>query len=254
MSKEQLYFLQSLDNALSVVDIICDHGALTLTEIKRLTGFSNATILRMLSTLEQHKCIQKDENGKYHLGYKFAYWGNHVEQHNILISTASPYLLDLRDQFFETVHLNTLLSDGSVLFAYRVPGKGSIVMNTVVGSQLEAYCTGTGKMLLACLDDENLHRIAGSYHYHRYTDTTITDKKALIDEINLIRARGYAIDNEESEVGLYCIAVPIKPDDGPALAAISISGPTVRMVASQERIITSLKEASACIIKDLGLN
>lgn len=254
MSKDQQYFLQSLDNALSVVDIICDHGSLTLTEIRKLTGFSNATILRMLSTLEQHKCIQKDQNSKYRLGYKFAYWGNHVEQHNILISTASPYLLDLRDQYFETVHLNTLLPDGKVLFAYRVPGKGSIVMNTVVGSQLEAYCTGTGKMLLACLDDENFLKFADSYHYCKFTDTTITDKKALINEINAIRSRGYAIDNEESEVGLYCIAVPIKPDGGQALAAISISGPTVRMVANQERIIASLQEVSSCIIKDLGLN
>jgi len=244
MSKNPQYFLQSLDNALSVIDVISAGDSLSLSDIHKKTGYSNATLLRMLCTLEAHHCIYKDDNGKYHLGHRLAYWGNKVDRNNIFITTAHPYLVKLRDKFNETAHINFLLNNGNVLFAHRIPANRAIVMNTIVGSELEAYCTATGKALLSCLNDHDLSEMIDQYHFTQYTPTTIMNKKALIQEINLIRDQGYAIDNEESEDGLYCISVPVKENEFNAVAAISLSGPAERMKPNQTAIINALSDTS----------
>lgn len=249
MEKDQ-YLLSSLDNALQLLDLLSEKENLGLAEITKSLGMSKASVFRMLYTLEKRSFINKSEDAKYNLGMKFVRYGNIVTERQNIVQKSRPYMQRLRDTFNETAHLAIITQSGKMVFIYKEYSDSTIQMTSRVGTEKEAYCTATGKVLLAYLPREEREGIAHAYNYQQYTSTTITSAKALLAELSRIREQGYSVDNEESEVGLTCLSAPILDYQGKCVAALSLSGPTARMIKRKDELVSALKMAAKKILAD----
>ena len=125
-------------------------------------------------------------------------------------------------------------------------------MNSRIGYQMPAYCSGSGKVLLADLLETDRENELKNIELQKKTETTITDYSTLLKELYKIKETGYGIDKEESEVGLTCIAVPILTYNGKAVAAISVSGAAQRIEQNELSYVSALKDTSNKISKLLG--
>ncbi|MGQ9616703.1 MAG: IclR family transcriptional regulator [Spirochaetota bacterium] len=144
-----------------------------------------------------------------------------------IIMEASPILADLMHRSGETVHL-AILDKGQVLYLDKREGPQAVGIISRVGQRLPAHCTGLGKVLLAYADQGVLEDVINTVGLPRFTKNTITDYALLREELQKVRSRGYAIDNEEIEEGLCCVSAPVRDYTGKVIAAISISLPAFR--------------------------
>jgi len=231
-NKEQ-YHVRTVDRALSVLKVfITDEskGELSLTEISRAVALDQSTTYRLLVTLEASGFIkQSDRNGKYRLGVASLALSEAFLRHNDLSQRAKPSLVNLRDQCGETVHL-AVLEGLEVVYLDKLAGLHPIgLMSSRVGGRSPAYCTGLGKSLLAFHPTSEIREAYKSFPLKKYTSNTITDLDTLLKELAKIRENGYAVDVEEHEQGVACIAAPVFDHRGIA-AAISVSGPSNRVI------------------------
>ncbi len=167
---------------------------------------------------------------------------------------ALPELEKIRDLTSETVHLG-ILDQMEVVYLEKLQGLHAIgLMSSRVGGRSPAQCTGLGKAMLAYQDQEKVRAYFKERGMKEYTEKTITDVDALIDHLDQIRDQGYAIDDEEHENGVHCVAVPIFDFSGSVVAAISISGPSERLapIGQSQTLLDWIREAGAEISKKMG--
>jgi DNA-binding IclR family transcriptional regulator len=222
--------IQSVARAIGIMQYIANHGnSVSLTAISKGMDLSKSTVYGLISTLEQAGYVFQDQTtGLYSLGLKLFELGQVVYASMDLRSIAMPFLYQIGKKHEETVHL-AILSTGEVVYIEKVDSPHSIRIASNIGGRNPAHCTGVGKVLLAGLGEKELERVVAQKGLRRFTENTITDLSELKRQLELIRLRGYAVDDEEIEVGLRCVAAPIKNHRGETIAAISISGPTGRM-------------------------
>jgi DNA-binding IclR family transcriptional regulator len=179
--------------------------------------------------------------------------GSRFLKNNDIRSRSIGHLERLRDKFGETVHL-TILDGDEVVYLEKLAGLHPIgFMSSRVGDRNPAHCTGVGKALLAYLPDEELARRYPGGRLKRYTDQTITHLQDLRAELARVRSRGYAIDMEEHELGVKCVAVPTF-DHKEVAAAVSVSGPVDRMNdhINKDDLINTLLEVAGRISEQMG--
>ena len=250
--KEDQYLLSSVSNTLEILDLLNDCEELTLAEISRRLGMGKTSVFRMLYTLESKNYVVRTGEGRYRLGMKFARFGANVSERQDLMVALKPFLQRLRDQYNETTHLAILVNDNEIMFVGKEIGKSSIRMSSQIGVHLPAYCTGTGKVLLAYLPPDKLERAIAKTDFRKLTDLTILSEAELRAALERIRRDGYGSDIEESEIGLVCYAAPVRNYTGAVIAAVSISGPSVRMRQSHRTLVEGLKQAAAEASARLG--
>ena len=215
---------------------------LSLGELAARTGIPRATAFRLLSTLEGAGFLVK-ENGDYRLGIKCFVLGNVAAANLDLRQVAFPHLSALRDLTGETTHI-AILDNWQVVYLERLPSPKPVgFMRSRPGAILPAYCTGLGKVLLAHRDEADVAAWAAAQTFKAWTLHTITSRKRLVDELRATRARGYAIDEQEHELGVRCIAAPVRNHQGEVVAAISVAGPTERM----PRVLVGSNTAKAVV-------
>ena len=249
---EDKYLLSSVSNALRILDLLSVEELLGVAEISKRLKLGKASAFRLLYTLEYKGFVIKNHSAKYMLGRKFCYFGEVVSNRQSDFSLAKPELINLRDQLNETVHLSILLPDLNLTFLDKVSSSHSLQMNSRIGYQMPAYCSGSGKVLLADLLETDRENELKNIELQKKTETTITDYSTLLKELYKIKETGYGIDKEESEVGLTCIAVPILTYNGKAVAAISVSGAAQRIEQNELSYVSALKDTSNKISKLLG--
>lgn len=243
-NKNEKYLMSSVCNTLDVLDLLSQHNELGVAEISKLLEMSKASVFKMLYTLEYKNYVHKTDDAKYKLGIKFAQYGSMVMDRQNLFTLIRPFLKKLRDKHNETTHLGILDEDLNVTFMVKESSNASIQMASRVGSKLPFYVTGIGKVLVASKLDDNLINKIKNYKFERFTNNTVTDCNELLDLLTKVREQGYAQDLEEAEDGLVCFAAPIKDIQGDTIAAISISGPYVRMNVNKNILINSLIETA----------
>ncbi|MHC1719684.1 MAG: IclR family transcriptional regulator [Clostridiaceae bacterium] len=244
--------LQSVDNALRLTETLNEQGAMGITELSRELGLGKSTVFRLISTLENRNYVVRDsDSGKYMLSLKWVTIGKTVLKKHSLIKVVHPYLEKLSERYNETAYLS-VLNGYQMTFVDKVTSTNAIIMDIKVGSNMPAYCTATGKILLAHKYRDDIGKYVRNIDLRKYTENTITDAKRLKKELESIRLSGYSADDEENEIGLTCFAAPIRNSEGEVIAAISISGPTGRMVKSREELITAVKETALEISRILG--
>jgi DNA-binding IclR family transcriptional regulator len=201
---------------------------LSLAELASRTGIPRATAFRLLSTLEEAGFVVK-ESGDYRLGVKCFVLGNIAAADLDLRQVAQPHLSALRDETGETTHL-AILDHFQVVYLERLPSPKPVgFMRSRIGAITPAYCTGLGKVLLAHRPEKDVAAWAATQTFKAMTPQTITSRKRLIEELRTTRARGYAIDEQEHEHGVRCIAAPVRNHQGDVVGAISVAGPAERM-------------------------
>lgn len=235
--------IQSLQRAAMILDLFTDNVTeLSLKEIVDQTELNKSTTFGLVNSLvDIGYLMQNPENQKYCLGIKILSLSNSLRMNNVLIRVAHPYLERLANKYQETIHSAIDGGNASVIYLDKVESDSSILITTKIGVKKDMYCTGVGKCLMAYKSKDELDKIL-KFPLYKRTDNTFTNRDELYAELDNIRKCGYALDNDEIEVGLSCIAVPIFQAPSKPGFAISVSGAT-------SRIQTKLKETD--IINDL---
>lgn len=246
--------IQSVDRALKILDLFDEHNVeMTITEISEQMMLHKSTVHSLLKTLQKHHYIEQNtENGKYKLGMKLFERGNSVIHSLDLRGIAKQFLLKLSMETGLTVHL-VILDGKEGVYIDKVEGIAATVLYSRIGRRVPIHSSGVGKALVAFKKPEELNKILDSYVFKGQTDNTITSEEAFLLELENIRRDGYAVDNEENEPGIYCVAVPIMNHTGDVIAAISMSMASARVTEELKiQNINLLKEASKQISRQLG--
>lgn len=246
--------IQSVARSLKILRYIANNrNYAALTAISAGVGLSNSTTHGLVATLRQHGFVEQDpETGKYSLGLALFELGQTVERHMDLPSIVRPFFRQLSAKYGETLHL-AVLAEGEVVYIEKIDSLHSVRMISQVGFRNPAYCTGLGKVLLAGLPAKDLEAFFKARILVRYTPATITDPGLLREHLAAIRKNGYGLDEEEIEIGLRCVAAPIKNHTGNTVAAISISIPSNRLSPDTlPQIIADMKEVAREISHRLG--
>lgn len=245
--------VQAIDRAVMILKCFSEkRRELKLTDISDELGLNKSTVHGIITTLKYHGLIdQNEENQKYRLGIYI------LELADILISSmdirnvASPVIKDMCLKLEETVHLG-VLDNMDVVYIDKQESNQSMRIFTTIGTRNPAYCTGIGKAMLAYVDPVILMEQLPE-KLERFTKHTITEKAELLKELESIREKGYAMDNEERIEGLTCIASPVFDHTGRAKYSISVSGPTIRMTKDKiEETIKLVKESAMEVSNRLG--
>jgi DNA-binding IclR family transcriptional regulator len=235
--------VQTIERAAFIFDILSQFpNGLSLGELASKASLPKGTAHRLLSSMAYFDLIRQEPTTKnYHLGFKLADLGNLLLSQIDLRTQARPFLIHLSETVNETVHL-VVLDRGKALYIDKVdlhPKVSGLQMVSRLGSRISLHCSSVGKILLAYMQTTEAEKLISGIGLDKRTSNTITDPKKLMRHLSLIRENGYAIDDEENEEGIRCVAAPIRNGSGRVEAAVSISGPTTRI--TRERIETDLK-------------
>ncbi|HTF15191.1 MAG TPA: IclR family transcriptional regulator [Burkholderiales bacterium] len=222
--------LSSVANSLRLMKAFSeDEYEIGISDLAKRLGLAKSTVHRLASTLlEEGMLEQNPGDGKYHPGLALFELGTMVRRKMDFTTEARPFLRTLMEKTGETVHL-AILDHDSILYIITHESKQALRMGSKVGTRAPVHSTAVGKALLAFLPEDELERIILARGLPASTPSTIVDGKALRRELAAVRARNYAVDDEESEIGLRSIAAPIRIYSGNVVAAISIAGPVHRM-------------------------
>ncbi len=239
------YRIKVLEKALAILDLLGDaRGDVTLAQVSERLGISKPTAFRIVTVLERSDYLQRAPGSQgFRLGLALHRLGALVDTRAVLQKLARPVLEDLTARCDETVHL-VVLYKGEALYLDKIEGKRSVGVISRVGMRLPAHCSGVGKVLLAHASDEEVDAIVLERGLPRFTANTITDRQALSAELGRIRSRGYAVDSEEIELGLKCVAAPVRDGTGRVVAAISVSGPKFRLDERLPKIVSLVLSAA----------
>lgn len=225
----------SVDRALDILILLYNHGIeMGVSEIGRELDLHKSTVHRTLATLENKGFVhQNKENDRYWLGTKVYAMGLLVGEKLSLVDIIRPYAKKLFDEYQEVVNVSILDKDSkdsykTIIILKEVDTSKVLSVNPNIGSSSDAHASSVGKCLLAFSKDIDLNRMA-TMPLKKYTENTFDNWDELQKELRKVKENRYAIDDEEQEVGLYCIGAPIIDRTGNAIAAISMSGPAVRM-------------------------
>ncbi|MFZ5944592.1 MAG: IclR family transcriptional regulator [Bacillota bacterium] len=242
--------INSVDRALDILLLLQKEGKeLGITQISNSLGVYKSTIYRTLVTLESKGFVQQNpENGKYWLGMRLYTLGMMIKEKLTIKNIIYPYAKKLSEKFNEVVHISILDKSAEKypkhIIIDKVESQQVLSLTPNIGSSACCHSSAVGKALLAFSDLEYLDIFKGN-RLPKFTEKTITDWDELIKELKQIKEIGYAVDDEELELGLTCVAAPILGVDGQAVAAISISGPTARVKSDRyQEILMEVKETA----------
>jgi DNA-binding IclR family transcriptional regulator len=222
--------VQSVGRALDLLEALTAKEETGLVELAQEVRLLPSTAHRLLATLvERGYVYQNPESGRYLLSYRVLELASHVEHRTSRLRAATqPFLRRIRKVCGETTNLVIRKGD-HIVYVDQLPGSMSVRMFTEIGHDVPVHTTGAGKAMLAFEEEEVIDAIAGAEPFEAYTDHTITSAADLREELARIRRRGYALDNEEYEEGVTCVAAPIFDHESLVCGALSVSGPTARI-------------------------
>lgn len=249
MDRENM--VKSVSRALDIIALISmKKVGLGVTEIANQMDINKSSVFRILSTLVQYGYVEQDkQSSRYKLGYKFLELSSRLLESIDFREEANPFLKELEAETNEVIHL-VVYDQGEVVYIEKLEGNEILRMHSKVGKRAPMHCTSVGKAILAHLPHSIVLEIIERKGLPVHTDKTITNKEDFLQELVDVRKNGYALDLEENEYGITCIAVPIFDHKGNVIAAVSISGPSIRMNESrlkqlQPRMIKLGNEVSA---------
>lgn len=221
--------LSSVANSIELLKVFSDEEyELGISSLAKRLGLAKSTVHRLATTLVRADMLEQDrESGKYRLGLALFELGSMVRRNMDVVAEAKPYLKLVMEKTGETVHLG-ILDHSSVLYINKIETRQAIRMNSNIGGRAPVHCTALGKAILAFQDAETIDAVI-AHGLAALTPKTITDPDLLKQELATVRARNYAIDDEEIEIGLRGVAAPIRSHTGDVFAALSIAGPVQRM-------------------------
>jgi len=220
--------IQSLARGLTILDLLgqSPSGA-SITEVAEILGVDKGSASRLMSTLAKHGYAEKDPvTRRYTLGPQIIRLSGSLLTRNPLYASAKPFLKQLMERTGECAHL-AILAQGKALYIDQVESPATLRVNVRVGQMAPLHCTALGKILLAYSSAE-----LPSFQ-QAFTPNTITEPKALQQHLEAVRQQGFALDNEEFDPGVCCIAVPVYDINNNVVGAMGISGPATRLTTEK---------------------
>ncbi len=244
----------SLDRALTILELLANsRTGLSLPELVERSGLPKSSLHCLLVTLERRGYLHRHQHTtRYMFGMKLFSLANMALSGLKLREQAAPYLRTLMEKTGLTVHMAILEHNEAVLIA-KVEPPGIFRLATWIGKRMDVHCTSLGKAIIAYLPCSELDRILKEHGLPRHNDNTLASPKKLKAELAKVARLGYAIDDEEDEIGLRCAGAPIFDHENRVIASISVSGTTSQLTAENLPVLADLvKQTAASISRALG--
>jgi IclR family transcriptional regulator, acetate operon repressor len=245
------YGVPVVKSTFAILEELSNSGAMRLNEVTQQTGVSKSTVFRVLTTLQHLGYVVRDSERQYHVSPNLAALVSEGASSDLLRGTALSHMFRLRDECGETVNLGRLQLD-KVEYIVVVPSEFALRLSERPGAIVAVHASALGKALLAFSPPAVVEALIRGRDLPRLTRNTITDPEALMNELQRVRERGFALDKGEVSVLATCVAAPILGVQGTALAAMSLSGPASRFNPRRDSpIVESLLKAASQISKQL---
>ena len=251
------YLIQSISHALDLLEQFHDEvDELGVTELSKRLKLHKNNVFRLLATLESRGYIEQNKvTENYRLGLKTLELGQTFVKQMGLLRQSRPVLESVVRECNETSYV-AILKDFHIIYLDVVETDLTVRVVPRVGSRLPAYCTAAGKVQIAYMSEEDLELYLPTKELKPLTPNTITDRDLLKKQLRQVVESGYAIDDEELDIGVRCVSAPIRDYTRRIIGAVSISGPSMRL--SMERIdkelIPLVKRAAEEISTKLGFH
>jgi DNA-binding IclR family transcriptional regulator len=252
------YAIQTVANALSLLEAFQDEEELGVSELSRRLGLHKNNVFRLLATLEERGYVeQAPRSERYLLGARALELGQSLARKNGLLRLARPVLRELGRRCGESAHLG-VVRDLEVVHLDGEPGGRLVKARIRVGERLPVHCTALGKAILAFADDELRAALeckrGADGRLDERTRATLVDREKLLEALGTVRARGFSVDLEECEEGLRCVAAPVLDAEGRAVAALSLSAPAFRAEPEtlESRLAPQVMAAADRLSRSLG--
>ena len=252
--KETKNPVQSAERIFQVLEMLAEHGEMGLMEISTELGLHKSTVHRLLMSLIYMGYAKQDETTqKYMLSYKIVSMAGKILERTDILQIAKPYMERLSDISGEAVHL-VQREGNNILYIYKIEAKvGTIRMVSHVGMVHPMYCSGVGKAIMATLPEKEVKQIWNESIIEKKTDKTITDIDEMMQVLEEVRKNGYALDDEENEEGVRCIAACLHGYSKEVKYAFSISGPVSRMTRERvEELAVDVRKVQEELSRELG--
>ncbi|MFC5846874.1 IclR family transcriptional regulator [Deinococcus petrolearius] len=225
--------VRTLERGLSVLLALKELRHASLSQLARQVGLSASTTYRLLETLRQQGFVEwEEQSGVYSVGLRAYQVGLAFTERNNLIRSAQPAMDALVQELNETVNLAVLYGNEAV-YIHQVEGRQLVRMFAQLGDGSPLHASGVGKVLLAWRPEADVRQKLGEGPYPAFTTHSITTCAGLLDELARVRSQGYSVDDEERELGVRCVAVPVRDQTRQVVASISVSAPTSRFSDDQ---------------------
>ena len=245
--------VQSIDRVFDIMEKLSNHSrGILLTELAAEVSLPKSTVYRLLVSLtNKGYAVKETDSGKYRLTMRLFEIGSRAAGVRDMLATIRPCLDQLAETTGEVVHF-VKRDGGSVIYIYKLDtSSASVRMTSAVGVRNPMYCTGVGKAILSCLPETEVQAIWDATNIQRYTEQTITTFAHMEQEMTRIVQDGYAIDNEEHELGVCCVAAPIYDYSDQPVYAVSVSAPSTRMNEQRIQIIAPMVIRAAAELSQL---
>ncbi|SFJ47585.1 transcriptional regulator, IclR family [Halobacillus dabanensis] len=246
--------IQSVDRAFKILDLFNElNPELKVSEISSKLSLNKSTVHSLLKTLKEHDYVRQDpDSGKYSLGMKLVERSNFLMNSIDVRSIAKQSLVELSMETSLAVHL-VILDGQAGVYIDKVDSPTAIIGYSRVGRRVPIHSSAVGKVLVAYQSQEERNETLKDYDYKKQTEKTITNAQDFQEELQRVLTKGYAIDAEENEPGVTCLAIPIYDHSGRVTAAVSISAPSTRFSGDRiHPVISKLKQTGETISRKLG--
>jgi DNA-binding IclR family transcriptional regulator len=242
----------TLERGLRLLQFFAAAGEATPADAAKATGLSRSATYRIADRLRGWGFLELNPATEtLRLGPEAVRLGTAALASLEVTRVAPPHLRTLADRTQETVNLAVLDGD-AVVYIHKEEGPLAVKMSAQLGSRRPLHCTALGKAYLATLAPRELHDRLASLELTRFTAATITDPGALGTELDHVRARGWAVDAEEVEEGVFCLGAAVRDHRRRAVAAISVAGPAYRVRAKADEVGMLVADTAAAISRRLG--
>lgn len=245
--------MNPVDRVVSILEVFLNtKDGIGIEELSRSAGQNVSTTHRVVSRLVNRGYLRQDrKRGKYYLGPRFLAFHPAVRRTNEFMDISYPFLVNLNRTIGESVNL--AIRDGyDAIYLEHVESTHSLRMFTQIGGTVPLHCTGVGKVILADMTEQEFVRFLEVKGLPRYTENTITNCEQLKNELAIIRREGVATDDQEMELGVRCIAAPVRDSDQRVSAVVSVSGPSIRIDINDRRMKFLVRDYALNISRALG--
>ena len=245
--------VQSIDRALDIIEVLSqENDGLGVTEIASRIGLPKSTAHRIIATMAERGYLSRTDKGVYKIGLKLieavSCYINSLE----LQTEARPYVAQITAELGLTSHLGVLDGD-QVVYIEKMDVFSNVRMYSQLGVRVHAYSCSLGKCLLSNFSANQIRKIMANCSFMRFTKKTLGSVDELLADLDKVRSRGWAIDDEEAEIGHRCIGAPIYDYRGDIIAAISASGPTSILTEDRiESVAQYVRKQALEISKSMG--
>jgi DNA-binding IclR family transcriptional regulator len=242
--------IQVIERMTRLLDALAEHAdAVTLKHLAQATSLHPSTAHRILTALVHERLAERIDQGTYRLGIRLLELGNLVKARISVREHALPFMRELHAATAEAVNLSVRHGDEIVYVERTSAGRAMMRVVTIVGARAPLHITAVGKLFLMDDGPDALRAYAGRTRLAAYTKNTLTSVAALEKELDRVRKQGYALDNEEAEIGVRCIGAAVRDDTGTLVAGLSVSAPAERMKTAWAGMV---KETADNISRSIG--